>query len=264
MTLADAPQTKLVPLSQTALWSDMGRHYAEAGPRIWNQIPFMATNNPFLAEQTADLIMTCVAELAESGQLTPGEPVIILELGAGLGRFGYHLLKRLHERGADATKLIYVLSDRVPRNLDFWRQQPQLGPFVSSGLLDFAHFDWLDDRPLHLSHRAITLQPSGNPVFLIANYVLDTLPQDFFKVENHLGYLGHVPHSITVPQNLPGNTYVSMSQLGVETEYRPWYCPTNPSPRDQVLNHWCREIQEGLLPEPRLETAQSTPDPNRP
>ncbi len=247
MTLPDAPQTRLVPLSQSALWPDMARHYTEAGPQIWSQIPCMATNNPFLAEQTADLILTCIAELAESGQLTSGEPVIILELGAGLGRFGYHVLKRLHDRGADATQLVYVLSDRVPRNLDFWRQQPQLVPFLRAGLLDFANFDWLENRPLHLSQRAVTLQPSGNPVFLIANYVLDTLPQDYFKVENQLGYLGHIPHSTTVPPHLPGNTYVSMSQLGVTTEYRPWFCPTNPSPRDQVLDYWCREIQEGLL-----------------
>ncbi len=237
----------LVPLSQSDLWSDMRRHYTEEGPRIWRHIPFMATNNPFLAQQTADLILTCATELAERGALDEAEPLYILELGAGLGRFGFHVLQRLRERGVDSTRLVYILSDCVPENLAFWQQQPQLAPFASAGLLDFALFDWLEDGPLHLRVRQRRLSHLANPVFLIANYVLDTLPQDYFKVEHHCGLLGHVPRTTTVPPDMPGNTYVVMAQLGVETVYQPWFCPPDPSPRDQVMNHWCGTIQEGQL-----------------
>lgn len=67
----------------------------------------------------------------------------IVEVGAGHGKMGFLILKKLAELDEfmpidHAYK--YVLSDFAADNVDFWLNHPPLQPFFENGTLDCAVF----------------------------------------------------------------------------------------------------------------------------
>lgn len=62
--------------------------------------------------------------------LDPNEPLYIIELGTGSGKFSYLMLKALEEM-ADVSpfpisKIVYVMTDFTENNFNFWSQHPAL------------------------------------------------------------------------------------------------------------------------------------------
>ena len=137
--------------------------------------------------------------------------VYIVELGAGAGKFSFLLLQQLWELRAfwprantaadDATDddndeesdeevaarcpFIYVMTDVTRSNLDFWSAHPSFAPFVARGMLDFALLDAENSADgIHLERANFTLDrhTNANPICVIANYVLDTLKHDAFRM----------------------------------------------------------------------------------
>jgi hypothetical protein len=57
--------------------------------------------------------------------LDPNEPLYVIELGAGSGKFSYLMLKALHElreiSDFPVDKIIYVMTDFTESNFNFWR-----------------------------------------------------------------------------------------------------------------------------------------------
>ncbi len=118
----------------------------------------------------------------------PLQPLHILELGAGSGRFAFLFLTVLEaiERRAGVTRLPirYVMTDATEATIGFWRRHEALAPFVRAGRLDFARFDAETDGTLVLRHARHTIAPA-TPVtrlVVIANYVFDGLRHDSFTV----------------------------------------------------------------------------------
>lgn len=124
-------------------------------------------------------------------KLDPNEPLYIIELGCGSGKFSYFMLKAL-ELYSDINlfpynKIVYIMTDFTEKNFQFWINHPKLKPYFDSGRLDAAIFDAVNDSSLSLYRSKVQLSlenPTKNPICVIANYLFDTLYHDIFQVAN--------------------------------------------------------------------------------
>lgn len=178
LTPKKATVEKRQRLAHSCLWEFQASYYQQQGIQAWvSQVPYFVTSNPFVAKTYAHVIQAFARDLPE------GEPLTILELGAGSGKFTHHLLSRLANVLPESVKLRYIMSDFAQKNLECWRTHPQLAAWVERGWLDFATFDCLSSTHLTPEHSGTRLQ-TDQPAFVIANYVFDTLPQDAFSVDD--------------------------------------------------------------------------------
>ena len=206
------------PLSRSMLWQLQRAFFAQQGIEAWRQgtVPHYVTSNPFIADAYAHVV-------AAYAQEHPDQPLHIVELGAGSGRFAFHFLKAflpLHRR-ARAAPVRYVMTDLVADTVAFWRAHPPLQPFVEAGVLDFAQFDVERDRELHLEVSGDVLggdRPA--PLVVIANYVFDGVPLDVFRVEH--GRLDEGLVSVLAPADAPpADDPAVLSRARLAYTYRP-------------------------------------------
>ncbi len=195
----DAPQRSFAArkldlprrLSESVLWRMEESYYERSGVDAWSSgdVPFAMTNSPALARTYVQLISGLVEDClaGRMGAFDPDEPIYVLDLGAGAGRLGYYCLEALRGAALDPVKVVYVLTDRVDRNLTFWASHPKLRPFFESGHADAARYDVAEGGALHLVHSGADLVPGqvANPVVAIANYLFDVIPQDLFCSTPH-------------------------------------------------------------------------------
>src|SRR5947209_2490402 len=93
---------KDVSLSQSLMWGLHRDFYAQRGLKAWNEdlVPSYITNNPFIGEIFAGIVAAFVQDCMSSAQrgyqsLSPENPLRIMELGAGTGKFSYLFLRKL-------------------------------------------------------------------------------------------------------------------------------------------------------------------------
>ena len=183
-----------VRLSESMLWKLQRGFFEQEGPRAWSlgTVPHYITSNPFIAGAYARVVLGWLRDCLKAAPLAidPEEPLYIVEVGAGSGRFAHHFLKRLFALlrgvGLADVRFTYVLTDFADGNVDALASHPWLRPFVASGHLDFARFDAEHDREIALRCSGKVLSPGtvANPVAVIANYVFDGIPQDVFRIED--------------------------------------------------------------------------------
>jgi tetratricopeptide (TPR) repeat protein len=122
-------------------------------------------------------------------KLDPNEPLYIIELGTGSGKFSFFMLKALEEMQAvcdfPLQKIVYVMTDFTENNFNFWRDHPSLKKYFESGQLDAGIFDAVNDTTIHLWRQKTVLGPGTckNPICIVANYLFDTLYHDIFQVD---------------------------------------------------------------------------------
>jgi tetratricopeptide (TPR) repeat protein len=170
------------------LWQLQRGYYARESTRAWSDsgLPQRITCNPVIALAYARVVLGFLRDWHAA--LVPGEPVYIVELGAGAGRFGYLFLAEFQEllQRSPLRDLVYtyVMTDFVEETVDFWQAHSQLQPFVTAGQLDFARFDLEQPHDLTLRHAGVALGAARlrNPLVVLANYVFDSVPQDAFAV----------------------------------------------------------------------------------
>ncbi|WP_224243820.1 tetratricopeptide repeat protein [Hyalangium gracile] len=179
-------------LSESTLWALQRRYFEREGVDAWRtmEVPHYVTCNPALAHSVALIVCGYLRDcLAAESRPGSEQPFHILELGAGSGRFGYLFLKAWLEQreawGLAHVPVRYVLTDFTESNLSFWRNHPSLAPFVAQGLLDFALFDLERSATLELREAGRVLGPGSleRPLLVLANYVLDSVPQDAFHFQ---------------------------------------------------------------------------------
>lgn len=174
--------------AQSPFWQWQRQYFEEAQINAWRkgEVPHYVTSNPHMAETYARVLLGFLRDcnLPHLQQT----PVYMVELGAGSGRFSYHVLKAL-SRLLDAIEwqvppFVYIMTDFVEANLDFWETHPRLQPFFGQGILDYALFDAEKDSLLHLrkANQTIDKQSSAQPLAVIANYFFDSIPQDLFYI----------------------------------------------------------------------------------
>src|SRR6185437_10089729 len=85
-----------VPLSQSVIWRLQRDFYSQRGLKAWNEdlVPSYITNNPFIAEIFAGIVAAFLQDCMSPAQpafpaLSRENPLRILELGAGTGKFSY-------------------------------------------------------------------------------------------------------------------------------------------------------------------------------
>ena len=198
-------------LSQSLLWKHQRNFFSEQGIEAWNtgKVPHYATSNPFIANAYGKVVFGFLRDCNLNTQtpLDITQPVYIVELGSGSGRFAYHFLKQFFDIYRQSTletiPVKYIMTDFAQENLDFWQSHPSLHPFVNQGLLDFAHFDVEKDSTLKLVHADETLDSSNlkNPLIVIANYFFDSIPHDLFHIDN--GELYETLITLTTPTSHP-------------------------------------------------------------
>ncbi|HEY5959687.1 MAG TPA: SAM-dependent methyltransferase [Polyangiaceae bacterium] len=170
-------------LSRSALWTLQRAYFNQAGVNAWRtgQVPHYITSNPFMAAAYARVVTGFMRDLAAVNLCAEDEPLTIVELGAGSGRFAFHFLQKLLAEPRIAllrdAPIRYVMTDVSPANLAFWREHPQLRLYFDAGVLDVALFDAERDESLQLQISGETLEPgnSRRPLIVIANYVFDGL-----------------------------------------------------------------------------------------
>lgn len=179
-------------LSQSSLWEIQRRYFEEEGVSAWSSgaVPHYITSNPYIAGAYARMIQAYLRDVQV--ELLDDEPVYIIELAAGSGRFGYHCVRALNDllRGDDLPQqrnFVYVMTDLAEANVGFWDRHEKLQAYVDAGLLDFARFDVETDREILLRKSGTLLtfdRAAANPVIVIANYCFDSLRQDVFAVQD--------------------------------------------------------------------------------
>lgn len=188
MLIADekiSPLEENQRLSRSLLWRLQRNYFEQQGIEAWRSgaVPHHITSSPFIADAYARVVM---GFLRDWSALDHSQPVHIIELGSGSGRFAYSFLKKflnLHRNTVLKTIPIrYVMTDFTESNIEHWRTHPSLLPFIKEGLLDLARFDLESDVQLELLHSGDVLSTATlrNPLIVISNYVFDSTPQDAF------------------------------------------------------------------------------------
>ena len=176
-----------VLLSEASIWQRQCDFYAREGAAAWyNQVPFYATSNAFIAQAYADMIKAFMDDwYAQHGCLQ----FRILELGAGCGQFSYLCLQSLTAQAAKmGYQWHYVMSDFDSKLLSFWQEHAAFKSFLDNGCLSFVESTIGGDI-----HTLVdSLSPTDAPVIVIANYLFDSLPADIYRVS------GEALHPVTV------------------------------------------------------------------
>ncbi len=177
------------PLSRSLLWAMQRSYYENQGIDAWraNIVPSYITSNPYIALSYARVVLGYLRDCQPA--LDPSQPVYLVELGAGGGRFAFHFMRSFQALLAQSPfpelNFCYVLSDLPERNLDFWQNHPAFKAWAAAGKLDFARFDALADRAMQLRQSGVSIAPGElkNPLIILANYFFDSIPQDAFHIE---------------------------------------------------------------------------------
>jgi tetratricopeptide (TPR) repeat protein len=163
-------------LSESCLWELQRQAYRRLGPAAWNPgaVPKQATSNPVIAEACAEVVRAYLDDLRRDGVQGP---VLLLDLGAGSGRFAFYLLRALCDGAPPALPWRLVMLDLAEANLEAYARHEALAGYVEQGLLDFAHFD--ADAPE-------TLSLNAPAVVAFAMYFFCSIRADLYRVEGGL------------------------------------------------------------------------------
>ena len=204
-------------LSESPLWAAQRRFYERAGPDAWaaSVVPHHVTSNVALATAFARLASGFARDAPSS------EPLYILEIGAGSGRFAFLFLRALAALPASAP-VRYVITDVAEATIEAWRSHEALRPYLRAGRLDVARFDAeRDDRiTLECTRRTIAPDTKVARLVVIANYVFSSLRQDAFDVKAGRRY--HAL-STTTPARTLSHAFVRWRR-GPPTTATPYAC----------------------------------------
>lgn len=174
-----------VPLSQSLIWRRQRDFYAQRGLKAWTEdlVPNYITNNPFIAEIYADVIAAFLEDCMRDRPVSPENPLRIVELGAGTGKFSFLFLRKLtallHEKSIPREHVRYSMTDCSEQFIAAWLANASLAEFVQAKMLEFQVFRVGEEHSSGLSRLASARK---GPLVVIANYVFDSLPQDAFII----------------------------------------------------------------------------------
>lgn len=184
----------MTSLSNSILWQRMHEYYAQLGVEVWADevVPQQITNNTYLANNYAKLIVAQIQDyILAHGEPEDDSPFYVLEMGAGHGRLSFYLLENLRQAFVafewPKKWLKFIMTDISLKTLETWKTHHALKPFIDEGWLDIAVYNANEESQikLALSGRQIKANSINKPLFVICNYIFDTLAQDAFQVINH-------------------------------------------------------------------------------
>ncbi len=177
--------------SQSRLWSVQRSFYDNAGIEAWSsEVPFYVTSNPIIAHNYARIVVSFMCDWINDHPEAKDHPFYFVELGAGTGQFSYYTLQIIVDMIKTCPhpdlNFCYIITDFTENNIDFWKSQAVLEPYIAAGVLDFSLFDIEQDNTLQLmlSGMTLTKATANNPITVFANYLFDSIVVDVFKAEN--------------------------------------------------------------------------------
>lgn len=250
-----------VPLSSSILWTWMKQYYTEGGVAVWTggDIPFHITNTPLLAAEWVTSIFTLLRDFHRQGMLDPAYPIEVCELGPGTGRHAYFLLREL-QRAEEESKVLFPqglrfelqLAELGSKGLQSLSLHPQLQPYLNTGRLRLSQFDIAEDaQPRPWPELDAPRPVSPNPVFVIANYVLDSLPYDVIRYQADGRSLGLA--TVAIKGLEEGQEPLALEELGEKIELK-FSFPDQPvrlagQGQNEVLDRYDR-LEDTHLPFP--------------
>lgn len=181
-------------LSKSALWIKMQEYYHNIGPEAWQNelVPLQISSNKNLALSYANIIIAQILDwYAANPNDNTTEPFYIIEIGTGHGKFSFYVLKCLAELlnnfNLPLSLVKFVMTDIAEKNIVSWEEHPAFAPWFKSGNLDVALFNAMSDQEIKLRVSGEVIKPKSlnKPVFMVCNYLFDSLSHDAFQVREH-------------------------------------------------------------------------------
>ena len=179
------------PFSKSIIWELQRNFFNNEGIQAWNgQVPFYVSSNKLIANHYTHIISSFIQDLSLKNQEFKS-PIHIIELGAGSGKFSFHLIKQLFNILKDlnwTNNIKYIISDVSQKNIDHLKNHSQLETFFQQGILDIGILDLessSDTIKLQYSEQELHMSQIDAPVCLIGNYVLDSIKNDCFQIKNN-------------------------------------------------------------------------------
>ncbi|MEW6284227.1 MAG: hypothetical protein AB1758_36775, partial [Candidatus Eremiobacterota bacterium] len=236
-------------ISKSGLWKMQEDYYRTMGVRAWDdRTPFYVTNSLVIAEAYAHLILSFLLDFP----VDPEEPLYLLELGTGTGRFGYHLTRELKRKLAcfpqtRDVRFTLVMTDVVKDNLRFWEAHERLAPLGEH--LDFALFRPEHENTLKLRKSGKTLERVKNPLIVLANYFFDSIRHDEFHCDQ-----GRVEECLIDIVRKPKLMHSTRHRLDIrDVEVQRTYRPVDPETRydnpewNRILCGYRDTVQAGAV-----------------
>ena len=175
-----------VSLSKSVIWDFQKQYFEDKGIHAWvGEVPFYITSNVVFAHSYARVLAVFLCEGWASGRLSLEEPVYMVELGTGTGKFSFYCvsyLKKLVSKFKTKGTFCYVMTDFTHRNLEAWKENASFDVLRDEGLLDFSIYDTSSSTSIYLEYKKKYLNGLVNPLCVVANYVFDSIPHDFFSI----------------------------------------------------------------------------------
>ena len=184
-------------LSKSALWAKMQEYYHNIGPEAWQNelVPLQISSNKNLALSYANIIVGQINDWYMHNPKTANEqPFYILEIGTGHGKFSFYVLKCLKELletySLPLSSVKFIMSDVAEKNIESWDQHPAFKPWIAAGVLDFALFNAMSDQEIVLKYSGARIKTKtlNKPIFMLCNYLFDSLSHDAFQIRDHKLY----------------------------------------------------------------------------
>ncbi|KAK8813303.1 hypothetical protein WA158_002895 [Blastocystis sp. Blastoise] len=250
-----------IPFCDSLFWQLQRMFYEDNNVKAFatSEVPSFVTSNAFVANAYADLILKYLLDWYENPECNKTQPVYILEAGAGHGKLGYLILKRLMElKEFWPTQVkhpfIYILSDFTPATVKWWNNIGYFDEYKKEGIIDFAVFDCENDNSIHLELSGITYSRGEikNPLYIIANYLFDSLKQDVFLFENNNVYRGMLTLSSNQNETIPVKSDV-IPRLQYTWSYQPVpnseYIYTNED-LNSIIRYYKKNVKSAIVPIP--------------
>jgi len=160
---------KNMPFRDSQLWKIQRWYYQNYGMECWESmiVPSFVTSNAFIAQQTARVIAGYIRDTIGEGNYTSKEPVYVIEVGSGHGKFSFLVLQSLVEMSEflpvlvedevpestienesmnSATAIrkpafVYLITDVSQKALEAIASHPAMQTFLETGILELALFD---------------------------------------------------------------------------------------------------------------------------
>jgi len=230
----------------------MQEYYNNIGPEAWQDelVPLQISSNKSLAADYASIIVAQILDYYASnkGPIANEQPFYIIEIGAGHGKFGFYVLKHLQEQMHNYqlpfSLIKFIMTDIAYKNLESWTQHSALQPWVSSGNLDFALFNAMSDAQIKLWHSGDIIQTGTleKPVFMVCNYLFDSLAHDAFQVRDHKLYEAQIKIDSDADwANYFAKAKFSYQYTPISSEYY-----TDPN-LNKILATYCQNLETGTF-----------------
>ncbi|RAP34107.1 hypothetical protein DID75_00595 [Candidatus Marinamargulisbacteria bacterium SCGC AG-410-N11] len=237
-----------VSLSNSCIWKLQQDYFKKLGKSAWEgQVPFYVTSNTKFSFSIANIVFNYLLELISKNKVNIDEPLYILEFGSGLAKFGFHFMTKLAElkdtHNLSHIQTPYILTDLPEENMRFWESNKQLKPFLDNKQCDFAKINIENFSNIETVKHNFIIDNNTikNPLIVLCNYLIDSVPHDCFKISNN--QINEVLVSTQIKEDYKNKTIDHLNQLKFEFSFKEI---NNDHYEDPILNDILNNYKETI------------------